>query len=130
MSEGIQELKELLKFIIEFGESIDKAMIDKKFEMSELGLLIAPLMQIGPAFEGLDKIGGEIKDLNQAEMSELIAYIGTELDLNSDKLELIIEKGLETAVVLYSFIQLFKKEEVVEPTAPVGPANPTPAPTV
>jgi len=105
MSEGIQELKELLKFIIEFGESIDKAMIDKKFEMSELGLLIAPLMQIGPAFEGLDKIGGEIKDLNQAEMSELIAYIGTELDLNSDKLELIIEKGLETAVVLYSFIQ-------------------------
>lgn len=113
MSEGIKELKELLKFTIDFGEAIELAMADKKFEIAELSLLIAPLMQVGPAFEGMDKLGGEIKDLDEVEMAELKAYVAEELDLQNDNIEMIIEKALGLAVTLYSFIQLFKKEEVV-----------------
>lgn len=106
---GINELKELMKFTIEFGEAIELAMSDKKFEIAELALLMGPLMQIGPAFEGLDKIGGELKDLDEAEMVELKLYVETELDLKNDKTEMIIEKGISLMTVLYSFIQLFKK---------------------
>ena len=84
---GIKELKELLKFVIEFGEAIDKAMVDKKFSVDELGLLIAPLMQVGPAFEGMDLLGGEIKDLSEAEMAELTVFVKDELDLANDKID-------------------------------------------
>jgi len=115
---GIKETKELLKFIIDLGEAIDIAMIDKKFEIGELALLMAPLMQVGPAFEGLELLGGELKDLSEVEMMEISAYVKDELNLQSDKLEEIIEKGLSIGVMLYGFIGLFKKEE----EAPVEPA--------
>jgi len=115
---GVKELKELLKFVIEFGESIDLAMADKKFEVSELGLLIAPLMQVGPAFEGFDKLGAEIKDLEESEMIELAAFVREEFDLQNDKIEEVIEVALDLGVRIYGFIKLFAKEEVpVEPAA-------------
>ena len=107
----IKELKEIVKFAIEMGEAVDKALVDKKFDVSELGLLIAPLMQIGPAFEGLDKVGGEIKDLSEAEMAELVAYVKDELDLENDKIETIVEKSIEVGSCIYSLVKLFKKEE-------------------
>lgn len=110
----IKETKELLKFVIEMGEAFDKAYADKKIEISEMALLIAPLMQVGPAFEGLDKIGAELKDLSEAEAAELTAFVKEELDLQSDKVEEIIETALEVGVKLYGFVQLFKKEEVKE----------------
>lgn len=109
-----KELKELLKFVIELGEALDKALVDKKFDITELGLLIAPLMQIGPAFEGLDKVGGEIKDLSEAEQLELVTFVKDELDLQSDKIEEVVEKGLELGVKVAGFIKLFKKEEVAQ----------------
>jgi len=107
---GIKELKELLKFVVEFGEAIELALADKKFEITELSFLIAPLMQVGPAFEGLDKMGGELADLSEVEAAELKAYVEEELDLRSDKLEEVIEKALALGLMMYSFIQLFKKE--------------------
>lgn len=110
---GIKELKEVVKFIIELGEAIDLALADKKFEVAEISLLIAPLMQVGPAFEGLDKLGDEIKDLSEVEAAELVAYVKEELDITSDKVEFMIEKALELGVMIYSFVNLFKKEEKV-----------------
>jgi hypothetical protein len=108
---GTKELKELVKFAIEMGEAVDKALVDKKFTVDELGLLIAPLMQIGPAFEGLDQVGGEIKDLSEAELAELSAFVKEELDLENDKVEAIVEKAIEVGTCIYSLVQLFKKEE-------------------
>jgi hypothetical protein len=71
------------------------SLVDKKFDVSELGLLIAPLMQIGPAFEGLYHVGGEVKDLSEAEMTELKTFVADELDLENDKMEAIIENAME-----------------------------------
>lgn len=116
---GIEELKEVLKFVIEFGEAADKALLDKKFEISELALLMGPFMLIGPAFEGLDKVGGEIKDLDEAELVELKLFVETELDLANDKVEEIIEKALAIGVQLYGFIKLFAKA----PDAPDTPVE-------
>lgn len=113
MEKGITELKELLLFVIEFGEALDQAMVDKKFEMAEIGLLIGPLMRAQSAFEGMGEIAGEIKDLSESESLELVEFIKEELDLEADKIELIVEKALELGVKLYGFISLFKKEDEV-----------------
>lgn len=107
----MKETKELLKFVIELGEAADKALVDGKFDTAELGLLVGPLMQIAPAIEGIDKVGEEFKSLDEAKMAELVQFVKDELDLEADKVEQIVEKGLETALVVFSFVKLFKKEE-------------------
>lgn len=109
MSYGTKELKELLKFTIGLGEAFDQAMADKKFEMTEIALLIGPLMDSAAAFEGMDIIALELKDLDNAEMAELVRYVEEELDLKNDKIELVIEKALALGVNILSFISLFKK---------------------
>ena len=110
---GIKELKELIKFVIELGEAVELGLEDKKFEIAELALLMGPLMQIGTAFEGMDKLGGELKDLSEAESLELVSFVKDELDLKADNTEEIIEAALELGVKIYGFVKMFKKEEVV-----------------
>jgi hypothetical protein len=108
---GTKELKELLSFVLTLGESVESALKDGKFEMAELALLMPALMKVGDAFEGLDKLGGELKDLSDAESLELVEFVKEDLDLEDDKLEKMVEDGLELGAKLYGFVQLFKKEE-------------------
>lgn len=103
----MKETKELLKFVIALGEALESAMEDKKFDVAELSLLIGPLMQVGPAFEGMDKIGEEIKTVDAAGLAELVAFAKEELDLKADNIEKIIEEALDLGVKVYSFIKLF-----------------------
>lgn len=111
MSEGTKELKELLTFVIALGESLESALADKKFEMAELALLMPALMKAGDAFTGLDKLGGEVKDLDEAEMADLVAFVKNDLDLANDNVENIIENALDLGAKVYAFVQLFKKDE-------------------
>lgn len=110
----MKESKEVLKFAIELGEALEAAMQDKKFEVAELSLLVAPLMQVGPAFEGIDKVGQEIKASTAEQKAELIAYVKEELDLKNDDVEKTIEEALDLALKIHAFVQLFKKEKAAE----------------
>ena len=106
------ELKAFTKFIIEFGEAIDKARADGHLGVEDLPLLIGPLMQVGPAFEDFDKVKEQMKELTDPEkMKEIVAYVKEELDLSNDKVEFTIERGLDLGAQLYEFITLFKKSE-------------------
>lgn len=115
-SVGIKETKEVLKFVIELGEAVDKGLEDGKFEMSELGLLIPPLMLIGPAIEDISGVQGEMKDLTPDEMGLLVTYVETELSITNKDTEKIIEDGLALAMRLYAFVSLFGKKDEVVPT--------------
>lgn len=110
MSEDVKkELKEVVSFVLTLGESLEDAFADKKFELAELALLMPALMQVGPAFTGLEKL----KDMkvDAALVSEMAQFVKDDLDLDNDKLEEKIEKGLEVAGRVYAFVELFKKEE-------------------
>jgi hypothetical protein len=108
---GTNELKELLSFVITLGESLESALADKKFEMAELALLMPALMKAGDAFTGLDKLGGEVKDLSEAEMADLVTFVKNDLDLANDNVEGLIEGALDLAAKIYAFVQMFKKDE-------------------
>lgn len=112
----MKETKEVIKFAIELGEALEAALADKKFEIAELALLMGPLMQVGPAFEGIDLVGDEIKIADAAALADLVAFAKDELDLVADNTEEVIEKALDLGLQIYSFVKLFKKEEVVAET--------------
>lgn len=109
ISYDVKETKEVLKLLIELGEGLEKAFADKKFEISEIALLITPLMFSTAALEGIALMPKEIKDMDAAEFAEIKEYIEVELDLENDKIELIIEKAIGLAMNVMNFVSLFKK---------------------
>ena len=102
MSERVKNFKEAIKFVIDLGEAVEIAMADKKFDMSELTLLIGPLMELGPAFEGLDKIDG---NFSAEELNEIKTYIDKELDLANDKVEEVIEETVGVIANVFSYVR-------------------------
>jgi len=106
-----QEVKELLSFVLTIGEALEDVMADKKFELAELALLMPALMQAGTAFSGLDKL--KDLDLDAATIQELVDFVKADLDLDHDKVEELVESGLDVAAKVYAFVLMFKKDEVV-----------------
>lgn len=103
----MKELKEVVKFSITFGEAADVILADGHFKIEELGLLMAPLMQLPAAVEGAGKI--KMSELSAADKAELVAFVESDLDIASDKTEAIIEQGLELVVKISEYVKLFKK---------------------
>lgn len=111
MSYGIKETKELLAFMIDFGEAMDKSLEDKKLSVVDAMNFAGVFMAMPAAFEGIGLVPKELKDMDDVERAELVKYVEEELDLASDKTEEKIEDALKLASSIYSFIQLFKKGE-------------------
>jgi len=105
---GIKETKELLKFIVEFAEAIDKSMEDGDIGFADLTNLVSAMMAAGDAFSDISLIPEEINDLDDNEALELYAYAKDELDLRSDKLEEIVESALEIGLKVYQLFNLIK----------------------
>lgn len=104
----MQELKEALKFSISLGMAIEKATADKKINIMDLPYFFSPIMAAQDAFVGIDKIKEEIQSLDNEKIAELKKYIQEELDLENDKLEQIIEKGLNLMVEIFDLVKLIK----------------------
>ena len=105
---GINETKELLKFVIELGTAVDKAKADGKIDITDIQFLIAPLASANAAFAGVDQVKVELKDMTAEEAAELVAFATSELKLSNEKVEVVIETALKLALDLYKYVQLFK----------------------
>ncbi len=109
--EGIKETKDLLKLIVSFGNSVDKALEDNKISIADLPLFMNVFIDMPEAFDGFDKIKSEIKDMTPEELNELSIYVAQEFDIESDRTEGIIENGLDLAVRIFAFAKSLKKPE-------------------
>ena len=104
----MKELQEVSKFVISLVMAIDKAVADKKINIMDLPLFFSPIMSAQAAFEGIDKVKGELDSMDAAKLAELKNYIKEELDLSSDKSEEIIEKSLDLAIDLFDILKIIK----------------------
>jgi len=107
---GIKETKELLGFIIKVVEAVDKSLEDGKIGFMDMSNLVTAMLAANGAFNDINKVPEEIKDLTKEESEELYAYATKELSLNSAKTEEIVEKALEIGMKIYHLIVLFKDE--------------------
>jgi hypothetical protein len=104
----VQDLKTVVKFGITLGESLEKALADKKVDISDIALLMSPLMQVGGAVEALGKI--KVKEVTKEQMTELVAFVKEELELDHEQVEAVIEAALDLVVNVLAFVQLAKKK--------------------
>lgn len=95
---GINETKELLKFVLGLGNAAGAVAADGKVDATDLAAIMAPLMSAGPAFAGINLIPAELKDLSPEESSELLAYAQQEFNIPQDKVEAVVEAALGVLV--------------------------------
>lgn len=100
---GIEKMKEICLTLTEFGMKLEEAFSEdspkgKKLSLGEaisLGIFIAP-KAISHAGDS-EAIRNEFKDLSAEEMDQLVVYVSEKLDLENDKVEKLVEAGLDWA---------------------------------
>lgn len=104
----VHNTKELLVFLFVLGGAVKEAKADGKINALDLGLLLKVIPTVGPAFEDIDKIPGEFKDLEDAETAELLTLIGAKITgvVTKEVLLLQINKGLLAAKAVAEFIKV------------------------
>lgn len=93
---GIDKLKEVGTDLAKFGMKIEEALEDKKLSWSEsLGIGVFAVPKVVKYIGDAEQIKNEFNDLDAAESDELAAYISEKLDLEADKIEAVVEAGLD-----------------------------------
>lgn len=106
MADGnIQKIKDVLAFPMKLHMAFDKANADGKVDVSDLGLLIDPVMALPPMVNAVNKeLVDQIQDLSDAEKAELHTWVKASYDVSDDKLEATIESALKLALEIASFM--------------------------
>lgn len=107
---GTKETEEAMKLGFAVAKVIKEAKEnDGKISSNDLILLTQLFPHFGPAFEGMDKIGAEIKDLDDAEIKHLLTVAASHLGGVLEKEELVrkIEKSLKVALAIVDLVGEF-----------------------
>ena len=106
---GIETLKQTALTAIKFGQKLEDALADGKLSWGEgLSLAIGVAPDVFKLVPKASLIIAEYKDLSDEERKELAEFIVTELDLESDKVEVLVEKGFALLVALDELIEAAK----------------------
>lgn len=108
---GIENLKKAGKFGVSLGMQFEEATADEKFTWTDLFGFFDELIQIPGIVNNRAAIVAEFKDLDETERNELLEYLKDEFNLDNDTLEAKIEKGLDIAFALLSYIEKPAAEE-------------------
>jgi len=103
----LKETKDLLKVIIQTGNATSVSIKDG-LTSADLPNFFAPIMLVPEAINGIEKIGEELKTMTEADRTELVEFIKTELVLENKKIEEIVEDGLAIIANIYSLILKLK----------------------
>jgi hypothetical protein len=109
---GIQETKELLEFVFSLAVAIKKSNADGEFNWRDGLNFIEPLKRLGPAIDNIEDIIPEVQDLDADEWNELVDFVSSKWDLNTedsdDDISERIEDGLNAGIELIRMTQIFK----------------------
>lgn len=104
----VHNTKEVLAFIFALGKIVKEAKEnDGKITVMDAALLMKLIPYIGPAFDEIDVVIPEVKDLSPAEVDELIAYLTKQTGelVGKEKLLEQITAGLECVKAIAKFVK-------------------------
>ena len=107
---GIENLKVALLAAINLSEKIEsKYADDGKITLSEaLSVGAGSFGDVLKVIRSGNQIKAEFIDLDEQEKQELVDLVYQELDLENDKIELIVKKAIEFLVALDELIKSIK----------------------
>lgn len=101
MKTGITETKELLDFGFDLQEAISSSLSDGKITLADAPTFFSTLMGSATAFGGIQKVTGELLDMDDTEKEELLSHVRSRFDLPDDVLEILIEDTIGSIMGLY-----------------------------
>lgn len=107
---GIKETTELVDLVVDLAKVIVEATKDGKITVEDATLLFRLIPALGPAFQDVAKMPAEIKDMDVAEATELVAHVAARLSLDNEKAQAIVEKSLKLAVMIYDLVVTITKK--------------------
>jgi hypothetical protein len=111
MELGIKNSKEVLRFAFALGNAVKQAKAnDGKIDIMDLPLLMQVIPLMGPAFEDINQVPKELKDLSVEEGKELQDMIVSEFGalIQKEKLVEQINLGFKAMLSVYEFIRSLK----------------------
>jgi len=105
---GLKETKEVLDLGFALGGAVKQGLADGKLGLEDMGLLVALIPSLGPAFDGIGDVPAELKDLDSDEAKELLEYAGAKLGavFSDEELLLKINAGLEVGLAVAKLIKV------------------------
>lgn len=101
---GIQETNDLLTFIGAFASTSAAVLQDGKVSFLELAGFFESATLVKPAIDGIKKVPAELADLTDEEKQFLVQNFADRFELDNDRAELLVEKGLVLGLALAQFI--------------------------
>ncbi len=112
---GIENIKEIVKFVGEFVKAMVKTLEDEHFSFTDLPYFATAGKALSAAIKGIGDVSAEFGDMDETERAEIIAFVKDEFDLPDDEVEEFIEKvfraGIYIADAFTYGLEVFGKEK-------------------
>jgi hypothetical protein len=111
---GITETSEFVRFVCALANTVANVLEDGKVKLLELPQLMMLLPKLLPAVQGANEIPGELADLTEEEIKELVELVKVELNLKNDAENLAAQFVLATFVLIkaiHQLVRLTKKDK-------------------
>lgn len=107
---GIQETKDVLALVLDAANIVGEAKKnDGKIDITDAALLIKLVPELAPAFAGITAVPAELGDLDEAEATELVAFVAAKFTLGDPHAREVVEAGLKAVSAVWHLIVVLKK---------------------
>jgi len=109
---GFKETQEGLTFVFALVKAIESAVADKQITVSDIPLFLDPLLKLKDAVEDYDQIPVEFMLANAQEAEALKVWVKENFDVESDKVEELIEDAFSIILDIWLVINKYKTKKV------------------
>jgi len=107
---SLKETKELLKFVIDLGLAVEKSLEDGDLSIFDAANFVSSMIDIGPAFCGIEKVPEEIRNMGDPELKEIQDYIQEQLNLSDNvKLADAVAKLAEVGLKIFQLVTFIQE---------------------
>lgn len=95
---GLKATKEVVDLVVTAINIGEAALKDGKIGLDDLFLLMQLAPVVGPAFQDIKQVPGELADLDESEATDLVAYVTGKLAIDDVNARAVAEESLKLAV--------------------------------
>lgn len=105
---GIEETKEVVTAGLSLANAIIASLEDDRFTLSDALNFIKPVTDLPSAIIDIQYVPGELADLTDEEVDEIIGMVREKLDVDSYKAKRIAEEAIKSLYQLYRLTEAIK----------------------
>jgi len=103
---GIKETQEMVKFVIELVQAIDKSIKDG-LSVFDMANFVAPILLASQAFNNADNIPEELRNMDEVKLQLVFSEIVSDMEADG-KTQEMIKKALEIGTKIFDLYLLIK----------------------